>query len=345
MNMTRHERPGVYSSYDASSVVTGAAGGGVVGIAALSTGGTAGKLYRVSRQEDAAAAFGAEDGLTRLVGLLFRNGAGEVCAVPVGAQDGYEAAFALLDGEEDIRVVVCDCTALAVQQALKEHVTAASEARRERIAVLGGAAGENAAQLAERAGELNCERMVLVAPCEEGGAAGGAAAAVAGAVALERDPAVPLGGAVLKGLGELAARYGDDEIDTLVRGGVTPLERAAGTVSVVRGVTTRTKTGGAADSTWRELSTIRIIDEVIPSLRNALRAKFHRAKNTEQSRGAVRSQVVVELEDRVSREIIDAYENVTVSAKSDDPTVCLVEFSFAVVHGMNQIWLNAHITV
>ena len=172
-----------------------------------------------------------------------------------------------------------------------------------------------------------------------------AAAAVAGAIAGERDPAVPLGGAELKGLADLSARYDDNEIDTLVRGGVTPLENLAGVVSVVRGVTSRTKTGETPDSTWRELSTILIVDEVIPGLRSSLRSKFHRAKNTEQSRGAVRAQVVVELENRVSREIIDAYENVAVSALEEDPTVCLVEFSFAVVHGMNQIWLTAHITV
>ena len=53
----------------------------------------------------------------------------------------------------------------------------------------------------------------------------------------------------------------------------------------------------------------------------------------------------MELEDRVSREIIDGYEDVTVQALDSDPTVCLVEFSFTVAHGLNQIWLSAHITV
>ena len=237
-------------------------------------------------------------------------------------------------------ITVCDSETLTVQQALRDSVKAASELRRERIAVVPGGTDENPSQLAERAGGLNCERVVLTAP---GGAR--AAAAAAGAIAGESDPAVPLGGAELKGLTDLSARYDDNEIDTLVRGGVTPLENLAGVVSVVRGVTTRTKTGETPDSTWRELSTVLIIDEVIPGLRSSLRSKFHRAKNTEQSRGAVRAQVVVELENRVSREIIDAYENVAVSALEEDPTVCLVEFSFAVVHGMNQIWLTAHITV
>jgi regulator of RNase E activity RraA len=118
-----------------------------------------------------------------------------------------------------------------------------------------------------------------------------------------------------------------------------------GMVSVVRGITTRTTNGGVADSTWRDLATIRIVDNVIPGLRSALRAKFRRAKNTEQSRGAIRAQVVLELENFLKREIITAYEGVTVSADETDPTRALVEFSFTVAHGLNQIWLSAHITV
>lgn len=342
MSMERHERPGVYSSYDASTVVSGAGGGRVVGITAKSTGGTVGKLYRLTRQEEAVAAFGPSDSLTALCALLFQNGAGVVCAVPVKSDADYAGAFNTLGAEEDIAVVVCDSTTLSIQQGLRDSVKAASEARRERIAVLPGGDG-TASQLAERASGINSERVVLVAPGN--GDAVKAAAAVAGAIAHQTDPAVPLGGAVLYGLGDLTAQYGDSELDVLIRGGVTPLERMGGEVSVVRGVTTRTKTGDVPDATWRELSTVMIIDEVIPAIRNALRAKFHRAKNTAQSRGAVRAQVIMELEERVSREIIDGYENVIVSVSTEDPTVCLVDFSFAVVHGMNQIWLTAHIKV
>ena len=143
----------------------------------------------------------------------------------------------------------------------------------------------------------------------------------------------------------LETAYEDGDIDLLIQGGVTPLELLAGGCYVVRGVTTRTTTGGVADATWRELTTILVVDEVIPGIRNALRAKFARAKNTGQSRGAIRSQVVMELEDRVNREIIDSYEDVTAEPLDSDPTVCLVEFAFTVAHGLNQIWLSAHITV
>ena len=176
------------------------------------------------------------------------------------------------------------------------------------------------AQLAQRAESLNSERMVLVGPAAaEGTGAPRLAAAVAGAIAGESDPAVPLGGAVLQGVNSLNARYGDSEIDTLVRGGVTPVEEVGGIVSVVRGVTTRTKTGEAADATWRELTTILVVDDVIPSMRAALRAKFRRAKNTAQSRGAIRSQVVLELENKLAREIITGYGEVTVTADSREP--------------------------
>ena len=143
----------------------------------------------------------------------------------------------------------------------------------------------------------------------------------------------------------LSASYDDTQVDTLVTGGVTPLECVSGEVSIMRGITTRTTTGGAADKTWRELTTVRIVDDVIPALRASLRARFVRSKNTAQVRAAIRSQVMVELENKRAQEIIDSFGEVSVKASEDDPTVCLVEFSFAVAHGLNRIYLSAHITV
>lgn len=143
----------------------------------------------------------------------------------------------------------------------------------------------------------------------------------------------------------LSASYDDTQVDTLVTGGVTPLECVSGEVSIVRGITTRTTIGGAADKTWRELTTVRIVDDVIPALRASLRARFVRSKNTAQVRAAIRSQVMVELENKRAQEIIDSFGEVSVKASEDDPTVCLVEFSFAVAHGLNRIYLSAHITV
>lgn len=346
--ITAHERPGVYASYEASALTVGSRRGGGVAVVAAATGSGLAEHYSWNSYSRAVADVGECD-LSRLAQLALRNGAGTVYGVPV-AEGDYTAAFAVAAALEGIAVVVCDSTQITVQQTLRDMVEDCSEARKERIAVVAGAANESAADLVERAQGLNHERVVLVAPgcVDAGGAAqGGAqcAAALAGAIAGSTDPALPLNGAQLYGLDGLDYAYDDSDIDTLVRGGVTPLEAMAGNCYVVRAVTTRTTTGGAADATWRELTTILVVDEVIPGIRDALRARFARAKNTEQTRGAIRSQVVMELEDRVSRELIDGYEDVTAQPLPADPTVCLVEFAFTVAHGLNQIWLSAHITV
>lgn len=353
MNLTTHERPGVYSSYDASTLVRGSGGHQIVGLAAINSVAAAGVPITVTSYEAAVSAFGSQEGkqdMAELIRVALLNGAAAVVAVPVANEEGYEAAFAALGSVENIRVMLCDSTQLAVQQALRDSVLSASAARRERIAVVGGAAGEEVTALVERAKGLNCERVVLVAPSSVDGEdtavdALSTAAAVAGAIASQSDPAIPLGGAELLGLKGLSQQYSDNDIDLLVRGGVTPVESVNGQVSVVRGITTRTSSGEVEDTTWRELSTILIVDDVIPTLRDSLRSKFRRAKNTAQSRGAIRTQVVLELENKMSREIITGYDQVTVSAHSEDPTVCVVEFTFTVAHGLNQIWLTAHIVI
>lgn len=358
MSVTKHERPGVYSSYDASTVVTSGGGQKVVGIAGQAASGTVGKVVRVTSAEQAEAEFGANSGgdcLVELTRLALLNGAAAVAAVAAAVgktptEEEYAAAFAKLEAEEHVELMVCGSEMLAVQQALRQSVKNASEGRRERIAVV-GADGETVSELVTRAQALNCERVVLVAPnaiASDGESAisgVSVAAAVAGAIAAENDPAVPLGGAVVKGFGGLDALYSDSELDTLIRGGVTPLECVGGELSVVRGITTRTKTGDADDATWRELSTILIVDDVIPAVRSSLRAKFHRSKNTAQTRSAVRSQVILDLENKMAAEIITGYDEVAVSVDSENPTVCLVDFGFTVAHGLNQIHLTAHIII
>ena len=350
MSESRHERPGVYSSYDASAVVTAGRGSKIIGVAAKAASGTVGEVVTLTGYTAGVAAFreDVDPGMSTILRLLFLNGASTVAAVRVADEEpDYAGAFGVL-GKVEAQILVCDSGELSVQQALRTAVETASEQRRERIAVVGGS-GLKASELVERAAELNSERMVLVGPDlvrGEGTLPGVfASAALAGAIASGTDPAIPLNGAELSGLEGLTEDYTDNDIDLLVRGGVTPLESVGGVVSPVRGITTRTTTGGAADSTWRELTTILIVDDIIPSIRTALRSRFSRAKNTARGRSAIRSQVIVELEKKVAAEIIDSYGEVMVNALEEDPTVCLVEFGFAVAHGLNQIYLTVHMTV
>ena len=164
MNMTDHERPGVYSSYDASAVVSGSGAGKIVGLVGVGACEEMGTVVPISRQEEAVSAFGAGTALTELVRLLLLNGASAVRAVAVTGTEDYAASFAALEGEEDVSIVVCDSEELTVQQALRDSVAAASQARKERICVVPGGKGEDVSALVTRAQALNSERTVVTAP-------------------------------------------------------------------------------------------------------------------------------------------------------------------------------------
>lgn len=226
-----HERPGVYSSYDASTTVRGGRAVRTIGVAAKSVSGTANKAVRLTSYEMGLSVFGEDaadaPGMSAILKLLFLGGASIVAAVRVDGED-YAAAFAALQAAEDAQVIVCDSGDLEVQQALRASLESAAAVRRERIAIV-GMSGASTAELVERAKALNSERMALVGPDmldSTGKQIPGifAAAAVAAAVAITRDPAIPLNGTQLPGLGGVSTAYGDNEIDLLVRGGVTPLE-------------------------------------------------------------------------------------------------------------------------
>ena len=217
-----HEHPGVYSSYDASSVIGGKKTARILGAAAVSTTGTANEVVTLTSYAEGVSAFGEDAegtvGMAALLAALYRNGAAVVKAVKVSAATptGYEAAFAALE-QEAVDVIVCDSTSVDVQLKLRASVEKASGAQRERIGVVSGGASETAAKLVERAGKLNSERMVLTAPGDVR-----MAAAAAAVIAGESDPSVPVNGAVLAGFSGLSASYDDTQVDPLVPGGVTP---------------------------------------------------------------------------------------------------------------------------
>lgn len=348
--MIFHQRPGVYSDYDASSVTaTGAAQRivALIGASAVDAG-----VYTLSSYASAKETFGEESQLAKMLKLAYENGAGTVMVYPVANDSAqtYAAAVAAILQEKKANYLVLGAVSETVQTAAKAAVEAAAGQKGECIAFCGMGAATSA-QLIARAEALNSERMVLLAPqvylTGEDTLSDGcmAAAALAGALCASYDPAEPLNGQILRGLSGVGAIYDDTAYDALANAGVTVLECEGGEVSVIRALTTRTQTGGVSDLTYRELSTMRIIDEVIPTLRTALRSRFTRAKNNAVTRKAIYNQVVLELEDRVAREIIDGYDNLRVAADSTDRTVCVVEFEFTVVQGLSRIHLTAHVQV
>ena len=347
--MSIGERPGVYADYEVSGVSYSGNPVGTVGLAAA--GGTKGEVLDVTSYAAAVAAFGAGSDAAEIVKVLIKNGVQTVKAATLGETPetaDYREAFENLCAEEDVKVIVCDSADADVHKALRAAIAGADERTRYKIGIVESAGGVS--ELTDAAENINSERMVLVGPGAlsengESAPAGLLSAALAGTVASASDSAIPLNGVELHGLGGVNTRLTDGDITLLVRGGVTPVECVGGAVTVVRGITTRTKTNNEDDPTFRELTTTMIIDDVLPTVRAALRSGFSRVKNTERTRGAIRTRVIVELEKKLKAEIIDGYENVVVAQNAEDPTVCDVSFDFMVAHGLNQIRIAAHITV
>lgn len=339
--MTTTLRPGVYTSYTVSGGVRGS-GRGAVGIAAAASKGEAGKAVLITGEAEAREAFGGGN-LTGLISILLENGAGAVYACPVTGND-YDSAFAALMEVAEVGFMVCDSRSAAVHAKLAAAIAGGDERSKYRIAAVETAETE-AGKIVEAAQTLNSERVLMVSHHETGGLPGSVAAAICALMSAQDDPALPLNGCVLSGLGDIGGNFSDSAVETLIAGGVTPLETLGGQVSVIRAVSTRTKTGGVADPTWREINTAMIVDTVIPAIRDDLRRSFARAKNTAQTRGAIRTRAVIALEEYQRREIIDSYANVRAEALADDPTVCALSFDFTVAHGLNAIDLSASITV
>lgn len=345
MSFVNHERPGVYAEYDVTHIGSGMGGSkvvGLIGVSPLQQGAyTFTDANSVLRRRDSSQ-------LGKLLRIAYANGARKVIAYAIEADNinMYRPAIQQLLEEDKVDYLVLGSALEDVQLYAKQTIL---ERKAECICFVGMADASMQAVL-NRAAKLNFERMVLVGQDvvlqDETDLAGGcyAAAALAAQLVQQSDPAAPFYGVCLEGISDTNWYLDDDAIDTLVHGGVTVLEAAGGKVNVLRSITTKTKNAdGDADTALRELNTMLIIDEMIPHLRSVLRQNFLRSKNNAATRAAIFHRMVLELEEYERREIIDSYQNLRVTAS--DATICVVEFGFAVTHGIGRIYLTAHITV
>ena len=75
MSISVHQRPGVYSSYDASAVVSGRGSGRMVGLVGLNPQVPAGTVQVITSYDKAVAAFGSggPEGMAELIRLALKN--------------------------------------------------------------------------------------------------------------------------------------------------------------------------------------------------------------------------------------------------------------------------------
>lgn len=342
-------RPGVFSTYTVTPLYRG---GSTVRYAALAAECSleSGRWF-ASWSEAAAALVEEGDAKAREgIKILMNGGTSRVFCLPVKAGLALEeapAALAPLAELEDLGAVVCALPAAALP-ALKELAHSQALAQKEWVAFCGMGDPDEAVSAA---GTLQSERMVIVCPGAK--AAGSSleadplfsAAALAGAVLAQEDPAAPLSGSVLDSLESLALQPSDQQVESMLAGGVTPFEVRGGAVECVRAVTTRTQTDGQTDLTFLPLGTIRVVDHVMASLREGLRALLGGARTTRDGYDAVASQVTIILQEKADQGMLTSFEPPVVTPDSQDPSVCRVEVAFTVAFAVNQIRLNAQIIV
>lgn len=346
LNYSQNQRPGVYSSYSVTSRY--ATPRSAVSAALVCRGGTSlmGTAYPLTAVSQAAGLLTGELNKTALTccRILLESGVSKVWLSVAGTD--YAPALALIEEKEGIGAIICDADNPTDLDKVKASVLRSSEKQRERVAFAGISAVETALAAAE---ELSCERVVICAPGVK--ALGDdtprpvySAAALAGYLLAKGSPTVNLNGAKMEAL-SAADTLAEGDIQQLIAGGVTVLEEVGGHVECIRAVTTRAQAGGAPDNTLRPLNTILIIDDVMRTLRAALKARLGGLRRHGGTMDAVLSQVMVELAAKQDEGVIESFETPSVRADDNDPSVCIVEVAFTAAHLVDQIHITAHVEV
>lgn len=347
-----NNRPGVYSRYDISSVLTQSKSAGYAAVIAVSAQGRKGEAVLVESMEEALAAFGADAQNARMTGciqVLLACGVSRIYGVSAGtpgdtAQAGdYEECMAALSQVENIWAIVSDAEDTASLARIMAGTLSRSENRREAVAFCGVSPDDAAAA----ASALNCERVVLCTPaCSPLGSGDShpvyGAAAMAGLVLSKDDCIHNFNGEQLTAV-EKTEALDEAKIQSLIAAGVTVMEPVNGVTECIRAVTTKTMSGGVSDKSASSLNAILIIDDIIPSLRDSLKRVLRGVRTT--SMDVVASQVAVELAAKQDRGIIEEYQTPRAYPLSSDPSVCVVELSFKAAYVISQIHVVAHIRI
>lgn len=291
--------------------------------------GEAGKAIRLETAADARQ-FGGDSALCRMASILLEVSISPVWAVPAGAD--YEAAYAACEALDDLLAVTGDGGA----QALCAHVERCRENGKERVGILPASSVEAACDAAK---EANSPHLVIV--CDGGTRTEETAAAFAAAV-VQAPAGETLNGTVLP-LAEFDGALSDGQIETLLGFGVTPVERLDMKASVVRAVTSCTSALGRQTRMFSSLSATLAADDVVRTIRQAVRLRLKGMKNTAVTRESIASQIVVELENKRTQGVIDSYLPPVVKPHPEDPSVCAVTLRFRAAPEISQIVISAQI--
>lgn len=244
--------------------------------------------------------------------LQFAHASGEAVAevTPKTASD-YTAAFAALETDRKIQIVVVDSDVTAVNTALMTAITNAAAKQNIMVAVRGWARGTSASTAISENGTANNDRLIGVWPTVTDlvgkyltGAEG--AAMVAGAVIGRGLPGANMN------LLELPEATGVEvpvaDFDALFNGGVSAIELQDGVVRVTRLVTSSITLNGVASDLLEEASVRLNVDQLERTIQRTLEKKFLTSGNTLDTRIAIQGEV---------SKILAAYNNAGILAQDE----------------------------
>lgn len=360
--MADYKIPGIYSDIDASAALKSlSANDYVIGIVAQGTADDTtlqltNKAYAPTSFEDAKLKYGSNSKIIEIMNAAIDNGGKKFIVVRTQVTAGnpdYSAALAVLELEEAVDIVVTDAMNSTHFTTIKTHVATASANRKERTAVVGVDVGTDLATVKTNSAAINSNRVFIAYPNPldaSGNEVPGyiAAAAIAGQLAAEADPSMPMTGVELFGFYGLSKKLRDSEMEQLIDSGVIPLETRNGSIRIVRCITTYTKNAqGVTDITWQEATTIRVSDYVFKDMREGLALKFSRSKQNKYTRDSIKSEVLTRLLSYQGLEYIENVSptDVTIEINPSNPLRNDVKFKYDVTGPVNVIHLTGYLVI
>lgn len=281
--------------------------------------------------------------------VAFRNQADIIGVVQLNGGTSLSHFQAAIDKLVDrpIYYIVPLTTNPEVHAYLKLHVDSQSETlnRRERIGLIGGAAGYSIFDHTDSAVALNDERMVIVAPSSwelkyltstnleyTANVDGSYAAVAVAAAASRRDPAEPITRKQIVGLTPLVS-YNPTQQNQLAEKGVMVLD-TKGSVNRVRHQLT-TNYNGPIES--KELSIVQLRDHLSIILRNNLESEFIGIKIVAATPKIIESYAEKILEGLVQQEIIMSFDSVKATQSDISPDEILLDVACTPVYPLNYV--------
>ncbi len=343
--MMQNMRPGITATYTLNSVV---ALNNAKGIGIIANSATATELKHinmVSQVESLSSDYQAD--LIQLINSIYNLVLTDVYIAPIvsDSDEDFSTALNMLINQSNVYIIIVLGDAFAKADFIKNALNVASLEKKEKIAVITCPEGTDVNTAAT---SLNHERIMLTYPkiTAVDGSTDLSAGILSAFISRNTNPASNLNGEYISGEYVLSQVMSEDEINTAIANGVCVFEQIGTYTELIRGVSTKTRDeNGNLNSTYRNISTIILIDSVVPIIRVAIEQRLKFLVNSKSSIDSLATQIVIILSNFKDDGILSDYDNPIINISIDDPSVLEIDLSFTVAQGINRIAITCHITV